>query len=141
MRASMQRFTTIAFSIGIAMAAFSSCSNDPTVGNSNNNQGNCGNCTFYQVDRSGNAGVTEFFIPWARHDASNRATPQADASATIADIENFVTGFAGRSSAIANFIANLLTPDVLIADMSNTPSGAEYLGVETAGQINDYCNG
>jgi hypothetical protein len=54
-----------------------------------------------------------------------------------------MTGFAGRSTAIAQYAAqNLLTPDVLIADFSqpiNVPGG--YLGVQTQGLLTWNCTG
>jgi hypothetical protein len=138
MQIRIKRFAIVAVSFGVALAAFSSCSNDPTLGGSNNNGQNT---VFIQVDRVGNAGVTEVFSPWKRHDASNRTTPLLDTTAMQGDITNFVSTYGGRSTAIQNFIANLLTPDVLLADMSQSATGAEYLGYETAGQINDYCSG
>jgi hypothetical protein len=132
-----KRFSVVAASFAVALAAFSSCSNDPTLTGSTS----AANTTFIQVDRVGNPGVTEVFSPWSRHDQSNRATPLGDAAAMQTDIMNFVATYGGRSAAIQNFIANILTPDVLIADTSQLASGASYLGVETGGQINDYCAG
>jgi hypothetical protein len=138
MQIDLRRLAIAGTSFAVALAAFSSCSNDPTLGGSNNNGQNT---IFQQVDRVGNAGVTEVFSPWKRHDASNRQTPLGDASAMQTDITTFVSTYGGRSAAIQNFIANVLTPDVLLADMSQTQTGAAYLGYETAGQINDYCTG
>ena len=138
MRKQIRRLAVVGASFALSLAAFSSCSNDPTLGGSNSNGQQT---TFIQVDRVGNPGVTEVFSPWARHNASNRTTPQADATAMQTDITTFVSTYGGRSGAIQNFIANILTPDVLLADTSQLASGASYLGYETAGQINDYCTG
>jgi hypothetical protein len=134
----IKRLAVVGASFAIAMAAFSSCSNDPTLGGANTNGQNN---IFYQVDRVGNPGLTEVFSPWSRHDASNRATPSGDAAAMQTDITSFMNQYAGRSAAITNFVANALTPDALVADMSQASTGASYLGVETSGQINDYCTG
>jgi hypothetical protein len=131
----IKRFAIVGASFAVALAAFSSCSNDPTLTGTNNPQ----NQIFNQVDRVGNPGLTEVFSPWARHNASNRATPLADATAMQSDITSFVSTYGGRSAAIQNFIADILVPDVLVADTSQLASGASYLGYYTAGQINDYC--
>jgi hypothetical protein len=138
MKIQVKRCAIIGGSFALALAAFSSCSNDPTLGGTNTNGQNV---IFQQVDRVGNPGVTEVFSPYARHNASNRATPLGDAPAMQTDITTFVSTYGGRSAAIQNFIANVLTPDVILADMSQSQTGAAYLGYETAGQINDYCTG
>ena len=137
MQIQIKRLATVGLSFGLALAAFSSCSNDPTLGGGSD----VSNRVFIQADRVGNPGIVQVFSPWARHDASLRATPQGDATAAQTDINTFVTNYGGRSAAISTFIQNILVPDVLIADMSQTATGASYLGVETAGQINDYCAG
>ena len=84
-------------------------------------------------------GTNEYFAPWANHNANNRATPS---NSTIdQDIVTFITGNAGRSAAIAAYAANeLLTPDVLVADFSQS-GDASYLGVQSQGFVNDYCTG
>jgi hypothetical protein len=135
----IKRILTLAAAIGLSFGAFASCSNDPTLTGSNTTGSNL---SFVQLDKSGNAGLTEIFTPYTRHDASNRAGPLADESALQSDITTFVTGpYAGRTAGIASFIANLLAPDVMVFDYSQTANGASYLGVETNGQINDYCSG
>ena len=134
----MQRFSIIAIAFALALGAFSSCSNDPTLGGETTTGSNI---TFNQIDRNGNAGLMEVFTPWARHDSSNRTTPLADIGAMQADINTFtVTGVGNRSVAIGAFVAGVLTPDALVADLSQQGS-ASYLGVWTNGQINDYCTG
>jgi hypothetical protein len=133
----MKRLLTIAAAVGLSLAAFSSCSNDPTLGGTNVTGSSL---IFKQIDRVGGAGITELFSAYARHDASNRATPLGDQGATAADINAFVTGTAARSAPISAFLQNLLTPDVLLADLSQA-GDASYLGVETNGQITDSCNG
>jgi hypothetical protein len=137
MRIQIKRLAVVAASFALALGTFSSCSNDPTLTGENNPS----NTTFIQMDRVGNPGLLEVFSPWSRHNQSNRATPQSDSSAMQTDITAFVSTYGGRSSAIQTFIADLLTPDALLADTSQMATGASYLGYETAGQINDYCAG
>ena len=135
----IKRIVTLVAAIGLSFGAFASCSNDPTLTGSNTTGSNL---VFVQLDKVGNAGLTEVFTPFTRHDASNRAGPQADETALMGDINTFVTGpYAGRSAGISAFIQNLLAPDVLEFDYSQTAAGASYLGIETNGQINDYCTG
>jgi hypothetical protein len=138
MRESIQRFLVVSLAVGLSLGAFSSCSNDPTLIGATTTGSNI---TFNQIARQGNAGLLEVFTPWSRHDSSNRTTPLADIGAMQADINTFtVTGLGNRSVAIGAFNAGILTPDALIADLSQTGS-ASYLGVSAAGQINDYCTG
>ncbi len=138
MKTTIKRLLVVTAAFSLSLAAFSSCSNDPTLSGSSSTGANL---IFHQIDRVGNAGVTEVFSPYARHDASNRNSPSGDATAMQSDITSFVTGpYAHRSNAIANFIANLLAPDVLLADLSQSGDAA-YLGVETNGQIAVKCIG
>ncbi len=138
MRQSIQRFSTVAIAFGLALTAFSSCSNDPTLGGATTTGTNI---TFNQIARTGNAGLLEVFSPWARHDSSNRATPLGDVGSMQQDINTFtVTGLGNRSTAIGAFVAGVLTPDALVADLSKS-GDATYLGVWTNGQIHDSCVG
>jgi hypothetical protein len=132
------RLLTLAFAAALSLAAFSSCSNDPTLTGTTQSGSTL---VFRQVDRVGGAGLLEVFSPYARHDASNKVDVLADGTAMAADIGTFVTGpYAGRSATISSFVQNLLVPDVLLVDLSQS-GDASYLGVETNGLIVDSCNG
>lgn len=134
----IKRVLTLMAAIGLSFGAFASCSNDPTLTGSNTTGSTL---VFTQIDRVGRAGVTEAFSPYARHDASNRLGPLADVTGMQGDINTFVTGpYGGRSAAISAFLQNLFAPDVLEFDYSQSGS-ASYLGIETGGQISDYCSG
>jgi hypothetical protein len=125
-------FSVAALSLGF----FSSCSNNPTLSGSSTNGSNL---IFQQIDMVGNAGTNEYFAPWANHDANNRSTPST--STINEDVMTFITTTAGRSAGIANYAAtNLLIPDVLLADFSQS-GDASYLGVQSQGVINDICTG
>lgn len=134
----IKRILTLVAAIGLSFGAFASCSNDPTLTGSNTTGSNL---VFVQLDRVGKAGVTEVFSPYTRHDASNRATQLGDLTAMQSDINTFVTGpYGGRSAAISGYLQNLFAPDVLEFDYSQS-ADATYLGIESNGQISDYCSG
>ena len=134
-----KRIITIAVSVALSFAAFSSCSNDPTLTGTDTTGANL---VFIQIDRTGKAGLSEVFSPYSRHDASNRVTPQADITSMQSDINSFVTSstYGNRSVATSSFLQALLGTDALVFDYSQS-SDASYLGVETNGQINDVCTG
>ncbi len=134
----MLRFLTIAFATAISLAAFSSCSNDPTLNNGGDTTG--ANINFQEIDRIGKPGIKELFLPYAQHDAYNRSVPQNDPSAYGPAVASFVTG-AGRSAAVAQYVRAILLPDALVASISNPATTASYLGWETGGRIADDCAG
>jgi hypothetical protein len=133
------RLITFACVTGLSLAAFSSCSNDPTVKNGGGATGQ--NLVFIQIDRIGRPGLKELYLPYANHDAFNRLAPTADVKQTAPQIGTFVTTTAGRSAAIAQYVQDLLTPDVLLINVANTATTASYLGYETGGQIAASCAG
>jgi hypothetical protein len=135
----MKRLITIACATAVSLAVFSSCSNDPTV-NNNGTGTTGGNLVFQQIDRVGRPGLKELFIPYANHDAFNRAAPTGDASATAPQIATFMAS-AGRSAAISQYVQDLLTPDALLFNIGNTSTTATYLGYESGGQIASSCTG
>ncbi len=126
----MMRFSRLlpALAAGLVLAA-SGCSNDPTL---TNNSGVPNN--FVQIDRVGRPGINTIFVPFAQHDANDRNSPSNDTQTLSPEISTFMTGTAGRSAATASAAVALLSPDVLIADFSQSGS-AGYLGVETGAKI------
>lgn len=137
---SLKGMATFAAVAAVTMSLLGSCSNDPSVTGLNPTGSNI---DFHQIDHVGNPGTTELFVPYAQHQSLDVLTPQAEASPLAADIEAFMTGFAGRSQGIAQYAAqNLLTPDVLLADFSqpiNVPAG--IFGVQTQGLVSYNCRG
>ena len=123
-----------ALAAGLLLAS-AGCSNDPTL---TNNSGVPSN--FVQIDRVGRPGINTIFVTFAKHDANDRDTPSNDAQTLAPQITSFVTSPAGRSSATIAAAANVLSPDVLIADFSQSGS-AGYLGVETNGAIGSKFGG
>jgi hypothetical protein len=134
----MKRLITLACATAISLAAFSSCSNDPTLNNGGNTTGS--NINFQEIDRIGKPGIKELFLPYAQHDAYNRSAPQSDQTAYGPALNTFITG-AGRSAAISKYIQAILLPDALVANISDTATYASYLGWETGGRIKDNCTG
>jgi hypothetical protein len=105
------------------------CSNDTAL------DPNLTNPTFRQIDRVGRPGINVLFAPWAKHDANSRSAPSQDSALIGTDIGTFMTGTAGRSTAISAYVQALLVPDVLVADLSSTATAATYLGSETGGKM------
>ncbi len=130
----MHRIITLTVAVAISLAAFSSCSNDPTLGGADTTGANI---NFVQIDRVGRPGINEVFVPYAQHDANNRSSPSSDITVLGPQISAFVgpSGFGLRSAATASYVQALLAPDVLIADFSQSATTANYLGWETGGQI------
>ena len=131
-----QRLSVVCMTASLAILA--SCSNDPTV-NPNTSNANGSNITFLQVDRVGRPGLKELYLPYASHDAFNRAAPSTDVAQTAPLVGTFVTTTARRTPAIAAYVQALLTPDALIANLADANVSASYLGWETNGQIVDDC--
>lgn len=113
--------TAIAVLTGLAILA--------GCGSSNN-----GPRTYQQMDRLARPAVNEVFATVAknRHKVNNEDNPTDDTGQLANDIQLFMTHTAGRSQAITTAVKSVLTPDVLVADLSQTGIAA-YLGVETGG--------
>jgi len=136
----MKRFLTVACATAVSLAAFSSCSNDPTVTNTTTNTTGA-NINFQQIDRIGRPGVKELFLAYGTHDAFNRISPISDTTQTGPQINTYVTSTAGRSATIGAYVKALLVPDVLVANLADPSARASYLGWETGGKIASDCNG
>lgn len=94
-----------------------------------------GDGPFQQQDRLARPVVNEVFatVTGRRHEINNKINPTEDFQQIRNDILSFMKFPAGRSDAIANVVASVLVPDVMIADLSQTGVPAAYLGVETGG--------
>jgi hypothetical protein len=137
----MMRILGAVCTAALAVTVLASCSNDPTV-NPNGTNTNGLNLVFQQVDRVGKPGIKELYLPFGMHAGYNSASPANDPTAFGPTIASFVSGApAGRSAAIATYVSDLLVPDALIADFSDTSGRASYLGWETSGQLRVDCTG
>lgn len=97
---------------------------------------------YKQLDRLNRPAINEVFAMFSDHDENNRDLPNDDLTILKGDILQFMEHTAGRSPAISNVVASVLTPDVQIVDLSGTSSSClyyrpgtcnNYLGVETGG--------
>lgn len=90
--------------------------------------------TYKQMDRLARPVVNEVFATVAnnRHKINDENNPTDDISNLALDIQSFMTGTAGRSQATTDVVKAVLVPDVMVADLSKSGTGA-YLGVETNG--------
>ena len=97
---------------------------------------------FLQLDRLNRPAINEVFATFSEHDANNRDIPNNDRVLLKRDIIDFMEHTAGRSPAISDVVANVLTPDVQIVDLSGRSSSClfyapgkcnNYLGIETGG--------
>lgn len=97
---------------------------------------------YKQVDRLNRPAINEVFATFAQHNQNNVDTPNDDVANLKPEIIAFTTTVGGRSSAIANVLGAVLTPDVQIADMSGHSASCigqapgtcnNYLGIETGG--------
>ncbi|GAC1426053.1 MAG: hypothetical protein NVSMB5_20500 [Candidatus Velthaea sp.] len=136
----MQRFVTVLSTAAVSLA-LASCSNDPTVNTTTGAGGTTPTVAFLQIDRVGRPGLKELYLPYANHDAFNRAAPTTDVAQVAPQIDTFVTATGGRTPAISQFVQQLLAPDALIADIADPSARASYLGFETSAQIASDCNG
>ncbi len=134
----MLRVITIALVTAVSLAAFSSCSNDPTLNNGSDTSG--ANINFQEIDRIGKPGIKQLFLPYAQHDGYNRSIPQNDQKAYGPALGTFIAA-AGRSAAISQYVQAILLPDALVASISSPATTASYLGWETGGRIADDCAG
>ncbi len=87
---------------------------------------------YQQIERFGRPAVKEAFEAYDNHDTTNRSTPTNDPLLPN-DIYNFTISVAGRSPAFATTLKTVLTPDEMVADLSQRLPTAAYLGVETKG--------
>ncbi len=101
-----------------------------------------GSGPFKQLDRLSRPAINEVFATFAEHQQNNVNTPNQDAANLGPQIVTFTTTVGGRSTAIADVLKAVLTPDVQIADMSGTSDSCigkapgtcnNYLGIETGG--------
>ncbi|MFN2398646.1 MAG: DUF4331 family protein [Gemmatimonadaceae bacterium] len=90
--------------------------------------GPVGSRTFDQIERLGNPLVSEVTFMKRDHGLHNTANPHEDVGLGFkTKVETFVTTVAGRSSATAQAIANVLIPDMLIVETSKAGNTAGWL--------------
>lgn len=82
---------------------------------------------FVQVERLGNPLVSEVFLAKRNHGFHNSGMPSTDVANHATELTQFVTTVAGRSRTVANTLAAVLLPDMLIVQTDKAPGTAGWL--------------
>jgi hypothetical protein len=80
-----------------------------------------------QVQRLGNPLVSEVFLAKRSHPQHGAIGPDQDVPMIGDELKGFVTGVAGRSQTLANTLASVLLPDMLIVQTDKPTSTAGWL--------------
>jgi hypothetical protein len=80
-----------------------------------------------QVQRLGNPLVSEVFLAKRSHPQHGTTGPADDVAGIGDEFKAFVTGVAGRSQDLANTLASVLLPDMLIVQTDKAPGTAGWL--------------
>lgn len=107
-----------------ALVALAAACNDD---NNDNITGTASDRVFVQVERLGNPLVSEVFLAKRNHGFHNAGKPSTDVANHSAELKAFVTTVAGRDQSVANTLASVLLPDMLIVQTDKAPSTAGWL--------------
>jgi len=106
----------------LALTALAACSDDD-----NNATGPQVDRTFDQIERLGNPLTSEVFLAKRNHGFHNSGSPNTDAANHGVELRAFVRNVGGRSETVANTIASVLLPDMLIVQTDKPGTGAGWL--------------
>jgi len=107
----------------LAIVAVAACSD----GNENGMTAPPTDRTYDQIERLGNPLTSEVFLAKRNHGFHNSGSPNTDAANHGAELRGFVRNVGGRSETVANTIASVLLPDMLIVQTDKPGSGAGWL--------------
>ena len=82
---------------------------------------------YNQVQRLGNPLVSEVFLAKRSHPTHGSIGPAQDASLIGAELRSFVRTVAGRKEVVANTLAAVLLPDMLIVQTNKATTSAGWL--------------
>jgi hypothetical protein len=102
--------------------AAGACSDD---GNDITGTGN--DRVYVQVERLGNPLVSEVMLAKRNHGFHNAGRPSTDVANHTTELKSFVTSVAGRDAAVANTLASVLLPDMLIVQTDKAANTAGWL--------------
>ncbi len=120
----MQMWTRTLGALGaFALVTLAAACND----DNNNVTGTQSDRVFVQVERLGNPLVSEVFLAKRNHGFHNAGKPSTDVANHSAELKAFVTTVAGRDQSVANTLASVLLPDMLIVQTDKAPSTAGWL--------------
>lgn len=83
--------------------------------------------SYDQVQRLGNPLVSEVFLAKRSHPQHGAIGPDQDVAMIGDEFKSFVTGVAGRSQTLANTLASVLLPDMLIVQTDKPAGTAGWL--------------
>ena len=106
----------------VALVAVAACSDD-----NNDITGASSDRVFVQVERLGNPLVSEVFLAKRNHGFHNAGKPSTDVANHSTELKAFVTTVAGRDQSVANTLASVLLPDMLIVQTDKASSTAGWL--------------
>ena len=106
----------------LALVAVAACSDD-----TNDITGASSDRVFVQVERLGNPLVSEVFLAKRNHGFHNAGRPSTDVANHATELKAFVTTVAGRDQSVANTLASVLLPDMLIVQTDKASSTAGWL--------------
>jgi hypothetical protein len=82
---------------------------------------------YNQIERLGNPLVSEVMLAKRNHGFHNGGRPSTDVANHAAELRSFVRTVAGREEAVANTLASVLLPDMLIVQTDRAGSTAGWL--------------
>lgn len=82
---------------------------------------------FDQIERLGNPLTSEVFLAKRNHGFHNSGSPNTDVANHSIELRGFVKNVAGRSDQVANTIASVLLPDMLIVQTNKPGNTAGWL--------------
>lgn len=108
----------------LALVAVAACSDD----DSNNTTAPPSNDrSFDQIERLGNPLTSEVFLAKRNHGFHNSGNPSTDAANHGVELRAFVRNVGGRNETVANTLASVLLPDMLIVQTDKPGTGAGWL--------------
>lgn len=105
------------------MVAAGACSDD----SENDITGTRSDRVYVQVERLGNPLVSEVFLAKRNHGFHNAGKPSTDVASHATELKAFVTTVAGRDPAVANTLAAVLLPDMLVVQTDKAVNTAGWL--------------
>jgi hypothetical protein len=110
-----------AFALVAAAAACNDHNNDNSITGTQSDR------VYVQVERIGNPLVSEVFLAKRNHGLHNSGKPSTDVVNHAAELKAFVTSVAGRDQSVANTLASVLLPDMLIVQTDKAGNTAGWL--------------
>jgi uncharacterized protein DUF4331 len=106
----------------LALVAVAACSDDDS-----NTTAPPSDRTFDQIERLGNPLTSEVFLAKRNHGFHNSGNPSTDVANHSVELRAFVRNVGGRSETVANTLASVLLPDMLIVQTDKPGTGAGWL--------------